>query len=90
MEKTGEGEVEVSLAQTDRLGKELWRRLTTVHFGHASRVSSREDSVYAASSLWLESAPDFQWEKGATRLRFAIKPLTPGAYDFLDTWVMPR
>jgi hypothetical protein len=90
MEDVGEGKVEVSLSQTDPIGKELWRRQTTVPIGHSSRQFSRDDSVYLASSLWLISVPGFQWKEGANRLRLAIKPLTPGAYDFLNAWVMPR
>jgi hypothetical protein len=84
------GAMRVTLSERDRDGKELWSTSFDAKVRTDYHGKRPVDSAYNASSVFLETSPPVTLRPGAATLRFSLSPRTPGLYDVLDTWLMPR
>jgi hypothetical protein len=84
------GTMTVTLAQVDHDGKQLWSTSFDASVATNYRGKRPVDSVYNASSVFLQTSPPVTIKAGAVALRFSLSPRSPALYDVLDTWVMAR
>lgn len=87
---TQNGTMAVRLSELDRNGKHLWSTSFNASVKTDYRGKRAADSVYNASSVFLETTPPVTLKPGAVALRLSLSPRTPALYDILDAWVMPR
>jgi len=85
-----DGTMRVTLSERDRNGQELWNTSFDATVKTEYRGKRAVDSVYNASSVFLETSPPVTLRPGAVALRISLSPRTPVLYDILDTWLMPR
>lgn len=90
VEGTQDGTITVRLSALDRNRKELWSRSFDATVKADYRGIRATDSVYNGSSMFLKTSPPVTLDPGAAALRISLSPRTPGLYDILDAWLMPR
>ncbi len=87
----GEGLVDVSLSQRDAKGDSVSEVSFTAHLTSEFKKRTAADSVYLASSVFLNRWSPVAIKTSAVSLRLTLSPRTRGKrYDILDTWVMPK
>jgi hypothetical protein len=87
-----DGSLAVTLSLRDSQGRVQWSDSFDASIADEYQGKRAEDSVYLASSVFLYAAPAIPIEdyRDAASLRLTLSPKSPGRFDILDTWVMPR
>jgi len=87
------GIMHVELSQRDLVGRELWStsfESAVPTQGSGTKPKKPADSIYASSTVFLETSPPLPKIAGAVWLRLSLSPRVPILYDILDTWLMLR
>jgi hypothetical protein len=87
---TRNGTMTVKLSELDRGGEQIWSTSFDVTVETDYRGMRAADSVYKASSVFLDTSPRVMLKPDAVSLRFSLSPHALVLYDILDAWLMPR
>ena len=80
----------VKLSELDRGGVQIWSTSFDATVKADYRGIRAADSVYKASSVFLDTSPRVMLKPNAVASRFSLSPRTLVLYDILDAWLMPR